>query len=69
MKLSILLLVFLAGCSQSDGRYQMVAAQGGIPSEIKVWVLDTVSGKVSLCYETAATINCLPPSNRFPDQP
>jgi hypothetical protein len=69
MKPSILFLILLAGCNRADERYQMVAAQGGSPTEIKVWVLDTVTGKVNLCFETAATIKCLSPSNRFPDQP
>lgn len=69
MKFCILLLALLAGCNQASSRYQMVAAQGGNPSESKVWVLDTVTGKVSLCYENAAVINCLAPSSRFPAQP
>lgn len=71
MKLSILLLALLTGCNQAGSRYQMVVAQGGNTTESKVWVLDTVTGRVNLCYELGfpAVINCLVPSNRFPEQP
>ncbi len=59
MKIAALLfLVLLAGC----GRFQAVPAVGATAYESRVWRLDTITGAVSLCYETAATIRCLQPS-------
>ena len=61
--LIILTLLFaITGCDLSDkpqAKYQVVAAKGSTPNEDRAWVLDTVSGRLSLCYETAATVKCL----------
>lgn len=59
MKLAItLVLLALTGCD-APGRYQIAAAGGSNAEEDRVWVLDTATGRVSLCYETAARIGCL----------
>lgn len=52
------LVLTLAAC-EKHGRYQIVAAHGSPAQEERVWVLDTESGKVSLCFETSAHIDCL----------
>jgi hypothetical protein len=48
----------LAGCDQ-PGRYQITAAKGSTPEEERVWVLDTKTGRVSLCFEHAGAVKCL----------
>lgn len=60
MKIAIAMLavVALAGC-----RYQLEVAGGSTMAEDRVWVLDTFTGRVSLCYETAARIGCLEPNS------
>ncbi len=59
MKVAIVLtLLALTGCD-APGRYQIAVAKGSSMQEDRVWVLDTATGRVSLCYETAARIGCL----------
>jgi hypothetical protein len=58
---SCLLLLTLSGCDRSP-RYQIAPAHGSNAQEDRVWVLDTESGRVSLCYEASARIACLPQS-------
>jgi hypothetical protein len=68
MRLAIvLLLMVFVGCDQEKGRYQMQAIHSN-PDEDKVWILDTVTGRVMLCYETAARVGCLEPGWKFPEQ-
>lgn len=55
------LLAALSGCDKSPW-YQMAAAHGSSGQEDRVWVLDTESGRVSLCYEASARIACVPQS-------
>lgn len=52
------------GCEQVTAQspaanYQMVAAKGSTPAEDRAWILDTKTGSVRLCYESAAAIHCL----------
>lgn len=58
----LVILLLLSGCDNFEqrGRYQMVVAGGSTTTEDRVWVMDTTNGRVSLCYETAAKIGCLP---------
>lgn len=56
--LIILLLLSLVGCD-FQSKYQIVAAMGSSANEDRAWVLDTKTGQVSLCYESAAHIKCL----------
>jgi len=51
-------MVVLAGCDHA-GRYQLAATRGSTSEDDRVWVLDTKTGRVSLCYEHAATVKCL----------
>lgn len=60
------LLLILGGCDQ-PGRYQIEATKGSTTEEERVWVLDTKTGRLSLCYEHAAAIKCLR-SNVVPPQ-
>ena len=60
----LLMLVALAGCEER-GRYEMRTAGGSTPNEDRVWVLDTATGKISLCFESAAKIRCLEESQAF----
>ena len=53
MKPCALALLLLAGC----GRYQIVPAHNS-DDEIRVWRLDTITGVVRLCYESAAKVRC-----------
>lgn len=55
------LLLTVGGCDK-HGRYQIVATHGSTAQEDRVWVVDTESGRVSLCFEASARINCLPQS-------
>jgi hypothetical protein len=52
------LIILLVGCDQ-PGRYQITATRGSTADDDRVWVLDTKTGRVSMCYEHAAAINCL----------
>ena len=52
------LMIVLTGCDQS-GRYQIEATKGSTPADDRVWVLDTKTGRVSLCYEHAGAVKCL----------
>ena len=56
--LPTILLVLLVGCDQT-GRYQITAAKGSTPEDDRAWILDTKTGRVTLCYEHAATVKCL----------
>lgn len=56
--LSIILLMTLVGCDQT-GRYQITATKGSTPEDERAWVLDTKTGRVTLCYEHTATVKCL----------
>lgn len=59
MKFLILpVLLSLTGCDL-QGKYQIVAAIGSNANEDRAWVLDTKTGQVNLCYESAAHIKCL----------
>lgn len=59
MKIFLLVVgLLLSGCD-AQGKYQIVAAKGSTADEDRVWILDTVTGRVSLCYESAAQIKCL----------
>jgi hypothetical protein len=58
----VALLVALAGCD-SQSRYEMQAAHGSTPEEDRVWILDTFTRQVSLCYESAATVKWLAQSS------
>lgn len=60
----MLMLVALAGCEQR-GRYEIKAAGGSTPIEDRVWVLDTATGKISLCFESAAKLRCLEEAQAF----
>ena len=60
----LLILVALAGCEER-GRYEIRAAGGSTANEDRVWVLDTATGKVSLCFESAAKIRCLEETQAF----
>lgn len=65
-QLSALLIALagLAGCDQWQAdRYQIVAAPS--TREDKVWLLDTRTGRVRLCFESAAAIRCVEPSVGF----
>ena len=63
MRFIIVLILFaLTGCD-AHGRYQIVSAGGSSIEEDRVWVLDTATGRVSLCYESAARIACLEQSS------
>jgi hypothetical protein len=69
--MKVFLLIFclaLAACDQIGGRYQMQPVQTGPNHEDKVWILDTHTGAVRMCYETAAIIKCLAPGAPFPKQ-
>jgi hypothetical protein len=52
------LMLVLGGCDR-PGRYQIEATRGSTPDDDRVWVLDTKTGRVSLCYEHAGAVNCL----------
>lgn len=52
------LLLAVSGCDK-HGRYQIVAARGSNAQEDRVWMVDTDTGRVSLCYETSAHVACL----------
>jgi hypothetical protein len=67
MRMIVLMLMamVLVGCDQTKGQFQIVAAPASPNHEDKVWILDTRTGRVSLCYETAARIKCLEPSSKF----
>lgn len=63
----ILVLLTLAGCDV-PGRYQIAVVGHTSTDEDRVWVIDTKTGGVSLCYESAAQIHCLksePPNLQF----
>ena len=60
----MLILVALAGCEER-GRYEIKAAGGSTPNEDRVWVLDTATGKISLCFESAAKIRWLEETQAF----
>ncbi len=54
----ITILLVLGGCDQR-GRYQIEATTGSTPNDDRVWVLDTKTGRVSLCYEDPGAVKCL----------
>lgn len=56
--LFLALVIVLAGCDQ-PGRYQIEATKGSTPDDDRAWVLDTKTGRVSLCYEHAGAVKCL----------
>lgn len=59
---ALVCLFAIAGCDFTDkplSKYQMVAAKGSTPQEDRAWVLDTTTGRLSLCYESAAQLKCL----------
>ena len=60
----LLILVALAGCEER-GRYEIRATGGSTPNEDRVWVLDTATGKINLCFESAAAIRCLEEAQAF----
>ena len=51
-------MLAIAGCEQ-PGRYQIAATTGSTSEDDRVWVVDTKTGRVSLCYEHAAAVKCL----------
>jgi len=51
-------IIVLSGCDQ-PGRYQIEAAKGSTQAEDRVWILDTKTGQVSLCFEHGGAIKCL----------
>lgn len=50
--------MILFGCDQS-GWYQIAASKVSIPEVDRVWILDTITGRVVLCYEHAAAVRYL----------
>jgi len=65
--LFLALLTVLGGCDQTP-RYQIEATKGSTPEDDRAWVLDTKTGRVSLCYEHVGAVRCLqssavPPKN------
>lgn len=63
--LFVLLATLLAGCekAESEGRFRMTAFQGNTENDDRVWLLDTLTGRVSLCSKNTQGIGCLD-SNR-----
>lgn len=65
----VLLCLLLCGCDQtpfqSKGRFQMVGIPLSPNHEDKVWVLDTATGSLRLCYEMNAAVKCLSPTARL----
>lgn len=59
MRYAIILFAFLIGGCEKADRYQIVAAKGSTPEEDRAWVLNSETGKVSLCYEHLAEVKCL----------
>ena len=65
-----LLCLLLCGCDSgawpvSKGRFQMIGIAHSPNYEDKVWLLDTSTGALRLCYETAAIVKCLAPTARL----
>ena len=58
------MLVALAGCEER-ARYEIKATGGSTANEDRVWVLDTATGKITLCFESAAKIRCLEETQAF----
>jgi|KBSMisStandDraft_5_1062788.scaffolds.fasta_scaffold50432_6 hypothetical protein len=65
--LLIFLVTLIAGCDDAKERFRMIPTQPSPSHEDKVWVLDTKTGRVRLCYESGAIIKCLEPSTKFPE--
>lgn len=61
----LLCATLLGGCEQGP-RYDLRVAPASPSHEDKVWQMDAATGRVRLCYEYAATIKCLEPSDPFP---
>lgn len=60
-------LLLLGGCEQ-PGRFQIEASKGSTPEDDRAWVLDTKTGRVSLCYEHAGAVKCLHTSSVPPQK-
>jgi hypothetical protein len=45
------------------GRYSLSPVSPGNPNEDKTWLLDRLTGKLTLCYENAASVRCLDRTN------